>query len=247
MDFTTTVNQIINCPIIAYHHFKETAEGDMSCSNTPAKLEKDVRTLLDNGYTPISLKQRYECALGNAEWPDKPFVMTMDDGYESNYLLAYPVLKSLGVHTDIFILTDHMGERPENGTVGLAHFSWEQAKEMEQSGMATMQAHGKKHLNNAELTMPELHDNVFGCIDAMEKNLGKRDYIAYAHPGGNYREEKLDYLFNHGIRNQMMNFWCVNDFYVQRNVVCRFVTGENEDVLECIETCKAGLTARLQK
>jgi peptidoglycan/xylan/chitin deacetylase (PgdA/CDA1 family) len=245
VDFSTVINQIINCPIIAYHHFVETADGNMQFTNTAAKLEKDVRTLLENGYTPISLKQRYQCASGIEKWPEKPFVMTMDDGYESNYLLAYPLLKRLGVHIDMFIITDYMGERVGSSNSAIRHFSWEHALEMEQSGMVSMQAHGKKHLNNAELTMDELHENVFGCIDAIEANLGKREYIAYSHAGGNYREDKFDYLFKHGVHNQMMNFWCIEDFYVKRSVICRFVTGENENVLDCIKKCKSGLTARL--
>jgi len=243
MDYTETVEQLIHCPILAYHHFKDASgsDTDMSVSTTPQKLEKDLTTLLEKGYTPISLAQRYACAAGRAPWPSRPFICTMDDGYESNYLLAFPVLKRLGVHTDIFILTDYMGKQLGD----LSHLSWEQASEMEQSGLATMQAHGKQHLNNAELSMEEFHDNVFGCIEAIEQNLGKREYMAYAHPCAHYQEEKFQYLHDRGIQNQTMNFWLIKPFYLNCDIVARLVVGYEEDVLENIEICKTGLRQRL--
>ena len=244
LDFSTQIAQLINCPVIIYHHFTEKIVGDMDATTTIAKFEQDLTTLLENGYTPISIKQRHLCANGLAEWPEKPFVCTMDDGYESNYTLAYPVFKRLGVHVDILLVTDFVGKYL--GT--LPHFSWEQAREMEQSGYATMQPHGRVHENNSVMSFEQLYDNVFGCIDDIEKNLGKRDVVFYSipgAPGAEYTYKNFEYLHKHGVHHQCMNFWEVKSEFLKFDIIARVSIGYDEDVLEDIANCQEGLRERL--
>ncbi|MCL2546251.1 MAG: polysaccharide deacetylase family protein [Oscillospiraceae bacterium] len=248
LDFSTQANQLINCPVVAYHNFTEEVEGDMFATSTAAKFEQDMTALLNDGYTPISLKQRYDCINERAEWPDKPFVCTMDDGYESNFTLAYPICKRLGVHTDIFIVTDTMGARPKDGVVGTPHFTWQEAKIMEDSGFATMQPHGKMHDNTAIMSPDELHEQVFGCIADIEEHLGKRAFTSYAFPGGHgpvYIYENFTLLHKWGIDQQCMNFWCVEPKYLPFNLIVRFVVGQDECILENLATYQQGLQERL--
>ena len=67
--------------------------------------------------------------------PDKPILITFDDGYASNYMYAYPILKKLGMQATIFVITDRRGK-----TLSVnPHFSWNQAREMQDSGVIDIQ------------------------------------------------------------------------------------------------------------
>ena len=54
-----------------------------------------MQALLSDGYTPITYGEYYDYAENGAPLPDKPVLVTFDDGYWSNYMYAYPVLKKL--------------------------------------------------------------------------------------------------------------------------------------------------------
>ena len=91
-------------PVLMYHHITENQiqTGD-STVVTQAQLEENIRTLIDNGYTFISLWDLYNIKQ-NTDWSSvrmtnsKKYVcLTFDDGYESNYKLLYPLLKKYGI------------------------------------------------------------------------------------------------------------------------------------------------------
>ena len=66
-------------------------------------------------------------------------VLTFDDGYESYYRHAYPLLKKHGFPATVFLYTDFVG-------AGDA-LTWPQMQEMAASGLIDIQAHSKTHAN----------------------------------------------------------------------------------------------------
>lgn len=69
------------------------------------KFSSQVRYLKDK-YTPISLEQFIEYHKNNKRLPPYSLIVTMDDGYFSNYNLAYPILKKFNIPATIFLTTD---------------------------------------------------------------------------------------------------------------------------------------------
>ena len=73
-------------PVLMYHHVVEAGEcNDMTV--TAQKLDADLTWLQENGYQTILPRELAE----GGPFPDKPVLLTFDDGYRSNYDLLYPL------------------------------------------------------------------------------------------------------------------------------------------------------------
>ena len=104
----------VKIPILLYHNFVTTVpESDpdnFNYINTPQSFEENVKTLIENGYTIMSMKELALANSGKMELPDKPILTTFDDGYYSNYEYIYPILQKYQVKTSISIVTDKIGQ-----------------------------------------------------------------------------------------------------------------------------------------
>ncbi|MHA7963287.1 polysaccharide deacetylase family protein [Paenibacillus sp. CAU 1782] len=130
-------------PILVYHHIDDNPYEPNSLIIPVAKFRTDMEAVKAAGFQTITLQQVIDYVDGKAELPDNPLVITFDDGYLSNYEYAYPVLKELGMHATISAIGWSVG-RDEHRLPGkqfYPHFTWEQAKEMEDSGVIDIQNH----------------------------------------------------------------------------------------------------------
>ena len=72
---------------------------------TPKQFKMQVALLKFLGYDTVSPKDILSFVKGHKISVKKPLLITFDDGYENNYLNAYPVLKAAGFTSLIFIST----------------------------------------------------------------------------------------------------------------------------------------------
>ena len=77
-------------------------------SATPDEFERELRYLRKN-LDLLTIKDLFEGMKSPKELPERPAVLTFDDGYEDNYRVAYPILKSLGLSACFFISTRIVG------------------------------------------------------------------------------------------------------------------------------------------
>ena len=188
------IKKDIKVPILLYHHVtdEEFSNGNEISLISPEDFRMHMTAIKVN-YTPISLRQYYNyinCTDGSVTIPDNPIIVTFDDGYLSNYELAYPILKQLEIPATIFVVTDTVGETAEGGKVNYPHFNWEQAKEMENSGLIEIQSHTASHKVLTELEYPQLVTQLRKSKYTIEMNLGREcDMIAFPH--GSYNEQVL--------------------------------------------------------
>lgn len=71
-----------------YHEVTEGEAGEYSIN--VADFEAQLQALADAGYTTVSFDELYDYVTTGAELPEKPIVITFDDGYMNNYTLAFP-------------------------------------------------------------------------------------------------------------------------------------------------------------
>ena len=184
--------KVIKIPILLYHHITDEAfsGGNEISLISPYDFRLHM-TAIKVHYTPISLRQYYDyvtCTDGSVTIPDKPVIITFDDGYLSNYEIAYPILKELNIPATIFVVTDTVGEMAGGGKVNYSHFTWEQAKEMEDSGLIDIQSHTASHQALGTIDYSKLVTELRKSKYTIEKNLSKEcDMIAF--PYGSYTDE----------------------------------------------------------
>lgn len=128
-------------PILMYHHLAEGKAGSTVIS--PEMFESHLKSLQAAGYHTISLQELKGFVETGAKLPDKPIVITFDDGYSSNYELAYPLLQKYNMKATIFAIGSSMGKVTYKDTnlPITPHFSYEQAREMLSSGLIEIQSH----------------------------------------------------------------------------------------------------------
>ncbi|MEA4988863.1 MAG: polysaccharide deacetylase family protein [Anaerovorax sp.] len=191
----------LSVPILMFHHISD-EENSVLTSNT---FRRYMMELKEGGYETIFYEDLYAFVKGEKDLPEKPVIITFDDGYESNYLYAYPILKGLGMKAEISIIGSSVGldKNPNTGLPIIPHFSWEQAKEMVNSGFIRIRSHSyemHQHVSAEEVNRlgvikkayesPQYYFNMFSqdtkqMKELIEKNLNYDD-LAYTYPYGKY-------------------------------------------------------------
>ncbi len=82
----------IELPIIMYHSMLKDGSGKYIIS--PDTFEEDLQYLKDNGYTAIHMQDLLNYVNKGTALPEKPIMLTFDDGYYNNYLYAFPLAKN---------------------------------------------------------------------------------------------------------------------------------------------------------
>jgi len=62
----------------------------------PATFAAQMKYLHDEGYQAVSLGRVFDAWAGAATLPDRPVVISFDDGYPSHYLVAAPIMQQYG-------------------------------------------------------------------------------------------------------------------------------------------------------
>lgn len=137
-----TVSEI-ELPIIMYHSVLKDEKLQGKYVVSPNELESDVKYLKENGFTTIVFKDLIDYVYNGKPLPEKPIILTFDDGYYNNYCYAFEIMKKydckmvlsvIGYYTDKF--TDANEENPSYG-----HVTWGNIKEMIDSGYVEIQNH----------------------------------------------------------------------------------------------------------
>lgn len=134
-------NDGVVVPIFMYHEVKPSkTRKDVI---TPYELESDLKYLKTSGYTAINMTDLIDYVDGKGNLPDKPIILTFDDGYYNNYVYAYPLLKKYKVKIVLSIIgknTDDFTEYPSKN-IDYSHVTWAQINEMLDSGLVEIQNH----------------------------------------------------------------------------------------------------------
>ena len=128
-------------PILMYHHLSEDVTNSEMVS--PAQFEAQIRALSEAGYTGVSFDELQAYVLRGEPLPEKPVVITFDDGYRSNYTLAYPILQKYNMKAAIFVIGVSFGKDHYKDTdyAITPHFGAAEAAEMAASGLVSIQSH----------------------------------------------------------------------------------------------------------
>ena len=179
----TAEAQDVKVPILVYHHIMYNYNPENALINiSPDELLLHLWALKNDGFTTITFDDYYDYVQGVRALPEKPIIISFDDGYLSNYEYGYKMLKSLGMKATIFVITSTVGAT-ENVTY--PHFTWEQAKEMEKSGVIDIQSHSHSHREMGNLDAVSIQRELRLSKYLIEQNLNK-EVSVFAYPFGSF-------------------------------------------------------------
>ena len=128
-------------PILMYHEIKTYKTGKDVI--LPWEFENDLKYLAENGYTAVTMEDLLAYTQDEADLPEKPIVLTFDDGYLSTYVYAFPLLKKYHSKIVFSIIgknTDDFSSIPDDD-LDYSHVTWDQLNEMLDSGCVEVQNH----------------------------------------------------------------------------------------------------------
>lgn len=128
-------------PVLMWHNLAEESSGDMTISVDTFRAQ--IEALHEADFKTVSLQQLYDYVHFGTELPEKPIVLTFDDGYLSNYEYAYPILQEYDMQATIFAIGVSVGKDTYKDTdhAMTPHFGADEAREMVDSGLISVQSH----------------------------------------------------------------------------------------------------------
>jgi peptidoglycan/xylan/chitin deacetylase (PgdA/CDA1 family) len=192
-------------PIIALHGIEPQAEGRYEISTEA--FDYMLRLLKTHGYETVSLKDLYEYHQYGKDLPERPVIITSDDGYESIYTHAYPMLLKYDYSMSLFVSTAYIGA--DSGERMLNEFDfeyedipkrgmliWPEIIEMAAGGME-IGSHGVYHRHYGDLPFEDVSRWLKESKEEIGKNI-KKDCLFFAWPHDSVHEEALALLEDWG-------------------------------------------------
>lgn len=178
----------IEVPILMYHYIstppEDADEYRYNLSLPPEMFRQHLQYMADNNFTPISLYDLDNALLTGALLPQKPVILTFDDGYIDHYTNAFPLLREFGFTGTFFIITARADANDPN------HLNWAQIREMADAGMS-MESHTKNHPSLRERSDDFLIYEILGSLESLEHYLGRPPRM-FSYPIGHYDNATLN-------------------------------------------------------
>lgn len=160
--------------------------------------------------------------------PDKPVLLTFDDGYEDIVEHALPVLRRYGFGAAVFIVTGRVGGTntwdEAQGSATLRLMTAEQIRYWATQGIE-FGAHSRTHADLTTLSADQLENEIVGSRDDLAKILGA-PVTSFAYPFGSYNPaiyERVQSAFSLTFRadeqSPGINYLCTDPHDLQRTTV----------------------------
>lgn len=135
--------EYIKVPIIMYHSILKDPSRSNKYTVTPSVLEEDLKYIKDNGYTTVTISDLISYVYDDTPLPEKPIVLTFDDGHYNNYGYLFPLLEKYDMKAVISIVgsyTDKFTETDE-ANLNYSYLRWKDIKELMDTGRIEFQNH----------------------------------------------------------------------------------------------------------
>ncbi|MGK2932750.1 MAG: polysaccharide deacetylase family protein [Solirubrobacterales bacterium] len=175
-------------PILMYHVIGDVADG----ASLPAlylsadDFQEQVNWLDRHGYTAVTLIQVQDAWFEGATLPEKPVVLSFDDGYLGQYTEAMPILEERGWAGQLNLKAEG------------SDLSTTMVRKMMDAGWEVA-AHTINHLDLTTLSGAQLEDEISGSRRLLQKELDS-DIPNFCYPAGKYDNEVVKAVEAAGFR-----------------------------------------------
>ncbi|MGH9521611.1 MAG: glycosyltransferase [Terriglobales bacterium] len=174
-------------PVLVYHHVGPLREGvNKSITISAKRFEQHIRWLSRHGYKSITTSEWDAWLRGERVLPEKPVLITLDDGYADTAQFALPILERYGFRAVMYIVTGMLGQSNlwdgfnTRGTLKI--LTADEIVHWAARGFE-FGAHTRRHADVTRITGEDLRDEILGSGQDLERLLGKRPR-SFAYPWG---------------------------------------------------------------
>lgn len=179
---------LADVPILNYHKIDYLQHA---LSLSPEEFDKQMAYLANNGYHTVSPDQLMAYLNHGKRLPDKPVVITFDDGYLDNYTHAYPILKKYGFTATIFVVTGLIGTDDR-------FMTWDQVRQLQHEGFV-FGSHTVNHVALDQVSLEQAKTELVESRRVIKEETGQTArYFAY--PTGAYNLQIEDLVQQAGYR-----------------------------------------------
>jgi peptidoglycan/xylan/chitin deacetylase (PgdA/CDA1 family) len=175
-------------PILMYHHLADqpsnASELNLTWTVAPKNFDAQMNWLADRGFHTISMGQLLAYLKQRQPLPSKPIVISFDDGWEEQYVSAFPSLRKNNFIGTFFVYTTPIDHSQ--------FLTWAQLQEMSAAGM-DIQAHTLTHPHLRTLAPDAAFKEIADSKSILEKRLGK-PVTFFDYPFGEYNAAIIDML-----------------------------------------------------
>lgn len=171
-------NGAIDCPILIYHTVRPYKATDTRFIKeyvcTPENFEIELSYLRSKGFNPITFADLESYFSKNTTLPSNPLIISFDDGWQSQYQYALPILEKYSMRATFFVYTNVIGTK--------YYMTWEEIAALRDAGME-IGSHSLSHPVLTHINNPE--KEIFGSKKVLEDHL-KIAITTFAYPFGQY-------------------------------------------------------------
>jgi peptidoglycan/xylan/chitin deacetylase (PgdA/CDA1 family) len=180
---------------LMYHNLADlptnATELQLTWTVSPKSFDAQMGWLAQRGFHTISMAQLVAHLKRQQPLPVKPLVVSFDDGWEEQYVVAFPTLKRFGLGGTFFVYTNPLDH-------GL-FMTWNQLQEMSVAGM-DIQAHTLTHPHLRTLAPEMAQKEISESKAILEKRLGK-PVVALSYPYGEYDASVIEMVKRAGLES----------------------------------------------
>jgi peptidoglycan/xylan/chitin deacetylase (PgdA/CDA1 family) len=156
----------------------------------PENFRSHLEYLTETGYQTITLFDLYMHLTQGRQIPDKPVILTFDDGYLDAYTVVFPLLQQYDSVGTFFLLTAALDYENPN------YITWAMAEEMAAAGME-IQAHGRDHIDLRGLPHDMLVHQIAGARQTLEEHIGQPVQF-FCYPSGQFDSDVINVVYSSG-------------------------------------------------
>jgi len=179
-------------PILTYHHTEQAPPKGFAMRSlwvSPSSFATQMQWLSRLGYTGLAMSELLPYLRG--EKKGKVVGITLDDGYQSNFLHALPILKNLGFSATCYVVSGKLGQHNEwDEALGIAQATLMGVEDMRTWVDAGMEvgSHTCSHADLNQLSLAEAGHELLQSKSDLE-NLLQKPVTQFCYPYGHFSSE----------------------------------------------------------
>lgn len=188
--------ETVRVPILVYHYVEYVTDlrdtTRKSLNITPYIFEKQLTSLIDAKFNFITARDLGEYLNGKKILPDRPVILTFDDGYKDFYTDVFPILKKHHVVATQYVVPGF--------TDKLNYMTTDEVKEIAKSGLVEIGAHTMHHAYLPKLFYESALKEIVDSKSELEEKYGVT-VVSFAYPYGAFDDNIAKMVEEAGFTN----------------------------------------------